>query len=319
MGNKMLKTVTDKIDAVTGIPAGYLNVELPAPISVKIELTARCNFACQFCATGYKLRDKKDMDEGFYLRLLDELKEAGVQEVGMFFLGESFLLPDLPKRIKQAKDAGFEYVYLTTNGSLATSAKVKECMEAGLDSLKFSLNYADEDQFVEISQVKPALFHKMIGNIKNAKSVRDLGGYHCGLFGSYIQYTGEQMKKMQPVLDELEPYLDEMYSLPLYSQADHTGASNAEQGWDVRAGNPGRFENMRPPLPCWSLFTETRVTYDGHLAACCFDHDGKFDMGDLNEMSFMDAWNNPEFKKLRYEHLNKNVKGTVCEGCVAWE
>tara|TARA_Y100000310_G_scaffold160700_1_gene160538 strand:- start:3062 stop:4009 length:948 start_codon:yes stop_codon:yes gene_type:complete len=314
----MLRKITDKIDAVTGIPDEYLKTELPAPISVKIELTARCNFKCQFCATGYKLREKGEMDERFYLRLLEDLKASGVKEVGMFFLGESMLLASLPTRIKQAKNAGFEYVYLTTNGSLATPEKVRACMEAGLDSLKFSLNYADEDQFMEISQVKGSYFHLMNDNIKAAWDVRQAGNYDCGLFASYIEYTGEQMEKMKPLLNELAPYFDEMYSLPLYSQADFTGASNADQGWDVRAGNPGRAEAMRAPLPCWSLFTETRITHDGHVAACCFDHDGKFDMGDLNQMSFMEVWNNPVFQELRQAHLGKDVKGTVCEGCVAW-
>ena len=33
---------------------------------------------------------------------------------------------------------------------------------------------------------------------------------------------------------------------------------------------------MRDPVPCWSLFTEARVTHDGHLSACCFDHAGRF-------------------------------------------
>jgi MoaA/NifB/PqqE/SkfB family radical SAM enzyme len=314
----MLKKITDKIDNVTGIPDEYRKTELPAPISVKIELTSRCNFKCAFCATGYKLRDKGEMDETFYLKLLDDLKASGVQEVGMFFLGESMLLDVLPKRIKQAKDAGFEYVYLTTNGSLATPDKVRDCMEAGLDSLKFSLNYADEQQFAEISQVKATLFYDMLCNIEAAWHVREEGDYECGLFASYIQYTGEQMEKMKPLLADLAPFLDEMYSLPLYSQADFTGEDNAEKGWNVRAGNPGRYEAMRSPLPCWSLFTETRVTHDGHVAACCFDHDGKFDMGDLNEMPFMEAWNNPAFQELRASHLDKDVAGTVCEGCVAW-
>jgi mRNA-degrading endonuclease toxin of MazEF toxin-antitoxin module len=47
------------------------------------------------------------------------------------------------------------------------------------------------------------------------------------------------------------------------------------------AGNQGRVGALRKPLPCWSLFTEGHVTHDGRLSACCFDHDGRFEMGDL--------------------------------------
>jgi len=310
--------ITDRIDAITVISDERSVPAPPCPRSVKIELTARCNFNCSFCATGYKLRDKRDMEWDFYLKLLKELKTAGVEEIGMFYLGESFILPWLPDAIKAAKDEGFEYVFLTTNGSLCTSDKVRACMEAGLDSLKFSLNYADEDQFKSIALVKGSLFQDMTNNVKEAHAVREEGRYKCGLYGSYIRYDGQQGDRMASMVNELEPFLDEVYALPLYSQADLVSVDEKNRGWEIRGGNPGRADNMQPAMPCWSLFTEARVTYEGHLSACCFDHDGRFRMGDLNEVGFMDAWTSPEFQALRQAHLNRDVSATVCKDCVAY-
>lgn len=310
--------ITQRIDAITYIDDERRVAAPPCPKSVKIELTARCNFNCSFCATGYKLRDKRDMDWAFYLRLLKELKREGVEEVGMFYLGESFILPWLPDAIKAAKDEGIEYVFLTTNGSLCTSEKVNECMAAGLDSLKFSLNYADEDQFVSIAQVKKSLFADMVKNIKEARRIRDEGGYDCGLYGSYIRYDGQQGERMKAMVDEIEPFLDEVYALPLYSQADLVSLDEKDRGWEIRGGNPGRADNMRPAVPCWSLFTEGRVSFDGHVSACCFDHDGRFRMGSLNDMSFMEAWNSEKFQKLRQAHLDGTVSETVCKDCVSY-
>ena len=149
--------ITERVDAITGIGEDRRVAAPPCPKSVKIELTARCNFKCTFCATADKLRHKADMDWDFYLRLLKDLRQAGVEELGMFYLGESFILDWLPDAIKAAKDEGFPYVFITTNGSLADTEKVKACMEAGLDSMKFSLNYADEEQFASIAGVKPSI------------------------------------------------------------------------------------------------------------------------------------------------------------------
>ena len=42
--------ITDRIDNVTRIPAEYLKARLPAPKSVKIEISPRCNYRCGFCA-----------------------------------------------------------------------------------------------------------------------------------------------------------------------------------------------------------------------------------------------------------------------------
>jgi len=310
--------ITERVDAITGIGDSHRVAAPPCPRSVKIELTARCNFKCSFCATGYRLRDKRDMDWDFYVKLLKDLKQAGVEEVGMFYLGESFLLPWLPDAIQAAKDEGFEYVFLTTNGSLCTPDKVQACMAAGLDSLKFSLNYADEEQFKSVAQVKGSLYHDLVRNVKSTRRVRDEGGYDCGVYGSYINYDGEQGERMKAMVDELEPYLDEVYALPLYSQADLVSVDEKGRGWDIKGGNPGRAGNMRPAMPCWSLFTEARVSYDGHLSACCFDHDGRFRMGDLNEVPFMEAWTCAEFQALRQAHLKGDVSQTVCKECVSY-
>ncbi len=314
----MNRTITNKIDAITGIRAGQRSSLPPCPKSVKIELTARCNFRCSYCARGMRLRDQKDMDRALFERLLPEFRAAGVEEIGLFYLGESFLLPWLAEAVAYARAVGFPYIFLTTNGSLANPDAVEACMKAGLNSLKFSLNYADETQFADIAGVKPKIFGDVLENLRRAREARDRGGYDCGVFASYIQYDGEQGRRMQNIVEMVRPLVDEIYALPLYSQADLVGKSETEKGWAVRAGNPGRLGKMRDPIPCWALFTEARVTHDGHLSACCFDHDGRFHMGDLKRMDFMAAWHSPPFQELRKAHLANNVRGTVCENCVAY-
>jgi radical SAM protein with 4Fe4S-binding SPASM domain len=311
--------IAERIDAITGIPAEYRAEILPPPRSVKIELTGRCNFACSFCARSMMLRDQKDMDQAMFERIALEMRQAGVEELGLFYLGESMMCRWLVEAVQYAKNIGYPYVFLTTNGSLSTPAKLEAVMAAGLDSLKFSLNYADVDQFTEIAKVKPKLFHNMMKNIKAAKGIRDKGGYSCGIYGSYIAYDGDQGARMKAMLDDISPYLDEIYALPLYNQADHVTAEEEKRGWDITAGNRGRLDALRDPLPCWSIFTEGHVTWDGRLSACCFDHDGKFDMGDLTKIPFVDAWNSERFQKLRRAHLAKDVSKTVCSDCIAYQ
>lgn len=310
--------ITDKIDAITRIPPEYRVPNPPCPKSVKVELTGKCNFNCFFCAHAHGLREVDTMDRGLYTKIITDLYQSGVKELGLFFLGESFLVPWLHEAVKEAKDMGFKYVFLTTNGSMSTPEKMEACFRAGLDSLKFSLNYADQEQFEVIARVKGSLFDRMVSNIKSAREVRDRvwaeTGHRCGLYGSYIQFTDEQAVKMAKMVADISPHLDEVYALPLYNQA----ALVENPDWEFTAGNMGRVGALREPLPCWVLFTEGHITFDGQLAACCFDHHGGFSMGNLSEMSFMEAWNSPKFQELRAAHLTKDVKHTVCEKCVAW-
>lgn len=307
-------TITARIDAITGIPPSHRGVSIPAPRSVKIELTASCNYKCSFCVKSIR-ENSGEMDRSFYSRIIRELRAAGVEELGVFYIGESFVCKWLPEAIREAKEVGFPYVFLTTNASAATPARVMACMDAGLDSLKFSLNFTDAAQFKSVAQVNPALYRKALQNIKDAKSVRDDNGYACRLYASSIAFDGTQGEKMRALVDEMRPFVDEHYWLPLYGMS---GAAKSH-GWKPQPGNPGRLDAMREPLPCWSVFTEGHITADGQLAACCFGSgiEGDLLMGDLNTTPFMEAWNSPGFMRLRQAHLMKDVSNTGCAGCMA--
>jgi organic radical activating enzyme len=309
--------ITDRIDNITSITPDYRSALPPCPKSVKVELTARCDFKCFFCATSARLRHRADMDWGLLQRLLKEMRDAGVDEIGMFYLGESFLYKKLPEAIAYARELGYPYIFLTTNGRLATPERVRACIEAGLDSLKFSFNWADQAQCKEITQVDA--FDTVVGNIKAARGIRDEverdSGHHCGLYASSIRYDGDQQVRMAQAVAEIVPNVDEHYWLPLYGQA---GLTAGARGTRPVAGNIGRIGALRDPLPCWSVFTEGHVTFDGQLAACCFDHDGRFNMGDLKTMGFMEAWHSGEFRALRDAHLQGDVSGTPCGTCIAY-
>lgn len=310
--------ITNRIDRITKISPEYLNTVLLAPKSVKIELTSQCNYRCGFCAHRLRMKERGEMDQNFYRRVVKEMRESGVEELGLFYIGESFMVDWLPDAIAYAKSVGFPYVFLTTNGSLATPEKIKLCMSAGLDSLKFSMNNADAEQFEKVAAVKSKLWKASIENLKAAKKIRDEGGYKCGLYASSIRYDGEQQEKMAALVGEIRPYVDEHYWLPLYSMGSLSAEREAELGYRPTAGNQGRLGALRDPLPCWSAFTEGHITHDGKLSACCFDAADKWTMADLTKVRFMEGWNSPEFQELRSAHLKRDVTGTICADCVAY-
>jgi hypothetical protein len=248
-------SITKRIDNITEIRGEYLTEVPPCPESVKIELTALCNFSCTFCARSQHLREVGHIDRDFFERILVDLLRSGVQELGLFYLGESFLVPWLPEAIRYAKELGFPYVFLTTNGSVSTPDKVEACLEAGLDSLKFSFNYSDPDHFASITKKPASQYAGMVSNLKSAWRVREEGGYTCGVYASYIMFEGErQREKMTRVVEEIEDFTDEVYALPLYSQAAHIEQENGTR-WVFTGGNPGRYDKMRAPIPCWALGT----------------------------------------------------------------
>jgi len=317
-----MATITERIDNTTGIPPGYLKAAPPAPKSVKIEISPRCNYRCGFCALRTReVQPKWDMDFGLFQRITREMREAGVEEIGVFYLGESFMNPRLlVDCIAWLKgEIAMPYVFLTSNASMSFPEAVEACMKAGLDSLKWSVNAADEAQFEKIMGVSGRLFRRALENIQAAWEVRIRGGFKTGLYASSIHYDGAQQERMEQLLAErVRPYVDQHYWLPLYSMGAFATQREEELGFRPTAGNQGRIGALREPLPCWSAFTEGHVTAEGRLSACCFDATAGWTMGDLSGQSFMEAWNSEPFVKLRAAHLRKDVGGTPCEKCIAY-
>lgn len=313
--------ITERIDKITLIPETHLKTVLPAPRSVKIELTGRCNYRCSFCALSTRdFQPEKDMDLEFFKRITLDMRDSGVEEFGVFFIGESFLSPkllvDCVRYLK--KDLLAPYVFLTSNGSAANPQTVEALMVNGLDSLKWSVNTADDQQFVDIVRKGPQLRHKALKNIRSAWEIREKGQYSTKLYASSILYDGEQQTKMEKSLADVLPYVDQHYWLPLYSMGSFATKREEELGYRPIAGNQGRIGALRDPLPCWSVFTEGHVTSTGKLSACCFDANGSWIMADLQKVKFMDAWNSVDFQELRYRHLNKDVAHSLCEHCIAY-
>jgi radical SAM protein with 4Fe4S-binding SPASM domain len=306
--------ITDRIDNITNIP--FKRVDPPVPESVKIELTNKCNYRCGFCPVTLRSKSPHVMDFNLFKSITTQLKELGVKEIGLFFMGESFTVPGLLlKSISYLKSIGISYIFLTSNGSTARPLITARCMELGLDSLKWSVNFSDKEQFTRMCGVDYSLFEASLENIKSAFEVRKQYGYTTKLYASSIRYDDSQIEKMQPLLSEhILPYVDQHYWLPLYSMGSLVN-TESKIGIKSIAGNPGRYDNQVQPIPCWTLFTEAHIMSDGRVTACGADATGEWVMGDIKTDSFMDIWHNTEFKKLRKEHLNNNVIGTKCEKC----
>ena len=312
----MKHSITSKIDKVTLIPETHRHAVCPAPRSCKIELTAACSYRCTFCVKSIR-PDDREMDRALYSRVIREMRDFGVEELGVFLIGESTVCKWLPDAIAEAKDVGYPYVFLTTNGASCTPEKTKQYMEAGLNSLKFSINFTDRDQLRKIAQVSPKNFERAISHLKEARRIRDEGKYDCGIYASSIAFDGEQGKKMAKVVEEIKPYCDETYWLPLFKMS---GAAERNVGWKGAKGNPGRLGAMRDVSQgCWSCFTEAHISAQGKLAACCFGLgiDDSMVMADLNEVDFATGWNSVAFQNLRQAHLDGDVSQTPCAECMA--
>jgi hypothetical protein len=303
-------SITERVKVIKALPPALLGARPPFPRSVKIELTSRCDFHCYFCASHRRPRHAQDMSPQLYRRLASRLRGLGVDQLGLSYIGESFLCEWLPEAITYAKDVcQYPYVFLTTNGLSATPARVRDCILARLDSLKFAFNWSSPDQFQAVTGRSFERFHAVFANLATARCIRDeveqTTGHRCALYASSLAYDEVQRDRMARVVGDIEPLVDEHYWLPFIGNR----------------GLPGEDE-PRPMVarmpPCPTLFTEAHITVDGQLSACCLDASPRFHMGDLQSDTLTYAWHSSAFQALRRAHLKGDLSGTVCAECIGY-
>jgi MoaA/NifB/PqqE/SkfB family radical SAM enzyme len=117
--------------------------------------------------------------------ILEQAYKIGVREVGFYMISEPFLSKILEDCTLYAKNLGYTYIYLTTNGSLANPDRVKKLFAGGLNSIKFSVNAGRPDTYKRVHGKGD--FEKVINNIHMADKARREMNIDGGLFVSFVE------------------------------------------------------------------------------------------------------------------------------------
>ena len=66
---------------------------------------------------------------------------------------------------------------------------------------------------------------------------------------------------------------------------------------------------------CLMPYTDVFIFPDGRMGMCCCDNYEKTTLGDLTKMSFKEAWNSPQYKRLRENIKDSRANYAFCKYC----
>jgi pyruvate-formate lyase-activating enzyme len=285
------------------------DIRPPLPKNALIELSNWCNHACVFCTNPRMVRDKGFLSLDLYKKFVDQAVEMGLSEIGLYTTGEPFFVKDLVKYVQIAKDSGVSYVYITTNGALATMDKVKPLLEAGLSSLKFSVN-AGTRQTYQLVHGKDD-FNKVIENIRAISKYRKENSLDLKLMASCV-VTKYVDKEIQIIKDLLGPLIDEIVFIGVGGQ----GGQSLDQLALLESNMSDAPPKLGEAKPCSMLWNRIHVTREGYLNLCCIDYENVLTYADLNTMSLKEAWHNQIITEMRQRQLDQKLEGTLCHNCL---
>lgn len=218
--------------------------------------------------------------------------------------GEPLLNPHFEEYVRYAKELGYSYVFTNTNGYLMDRERGKKLLEAGLDSVKVSVNAASSSY---------ALVHGIDGWEKVRKNIMDFDmlrksmGSDCKLFISYVAVK-QTLEEIAIVKEELSPYVDEIVTMNANTRAGSIGEVEGK----LYAGD----DEYTMTFPCSQLFNTVNVTAEGYMITCCQDFDNLGVLADLNNIDIVSAWNCEAFVDFRRSYLRKQWGNTLCHNCM---
>ena len=292
-------------------------IDLPVR-RLHLELTNRCNFACEFCPDQQMNRPRGAMPLPTVERLLVQAGMEGIaRQVHFHVMGEPLLSPGLLEAVGLARQNGLE-AWVTTNGSLLTPELLLALQHAGLSHLTISLQTPDAstfalrgsrllsfDQYRErlVTSVREFLPHGSGMRLSVCFLVNPLRKFHApGATGLRVGESGRELRAQMARWLEwicrgtaLEGQIPLLLSrvrragilkeggIPLTAQLDFQVRVLGDwAGHFARPNRPARFGY------CRGLSENFGVLWNGDYVICCADYDGRTVLANCAETSLRD-------------------------------
>lgn len=302
---------------------------------VYLELTVRCNLACEFC--DKKMRNSyKDISSSQFKSIVDQLLPE--TKLCLHGIGEPTMHKDLVDFIYYAKCKN-HYVYFNTNFSLVTETQMKEFVSARLDELRISLSAGRKEEYYRYSGQN--IFDRVLTNINKMIQIR--GASTLPLLRVVFvltPYNVEEVNKVAEICDKLG--VDELMIQNMQNWGQVNGArleklkngifTSIEQ--DAKIKNtllsiPQKTKHTRVIIPenfksnvelqkkdkqCQWPFNAIWITANGYITPCCNIHNPKeITLGNVFNKNIYECWLNDKYNEFRKNYLSNNIN--PCTTC----
>jgi len=294
---------------------GWRDGDRIVPSRVVIETIFGCNAACGFCVINHPTdREKGIMPFDKYTGLVDALVpyRDKIELFDLFGLGEPTIDPHLADRVRYAKEKGFRNTCISTNAHLLDDSRARALMQAGLDTVIFSIDGASKETH-EAARVRTS-FDRVVDNAVRMIRMRDAEGFKTRFVVRFVRQPSNAHEWEQYYrfwMDVITPAKRDLlirYDIHTWSGQIEDGAVN-DQEW-------------RDPVidanPCHHIYEKLVILANGAVALCFEDIlDAQFGFGNAFEQDPIDVFNSPRFNKIRKLHAaGKRCNLKICAGCM---
>lgn len=283
----------------------------PFPREIYIDTLNRCNHKCYFCSNP-KMKNYKVLDADRVHEIMRQARLNGTTDLALFAHGEPLSDKRMPSFISQAKRLGYPYVFLVSNGSLAVPKIIKPILDAGLDSIKFSINAFTREEYKVVHGKDD--FNKVIKNLKWIFDYRNENNLSLGIYVSCVK-NSKSSPDEELVEKTFRSFCDNFDFRNISNQGGTMTELNATE--TIEAGNIlGSLHKREITGHCVYPFNRMVVNAYGHVTACTADFLDRLWIGDTQKHTLAEIWLSDKYRYFRRRHLCEDYKGLNCDACI---
>lgn len=285
----------------------FESVDPDIPDTLMLELTNACNLRCVMCRNATMKRKRGFMSMEVIERALTEAKELGIKKIALYTTGESLMHLEFIDIVKKVKEYDF-YCYTTSNGLLLTEETCEAMIEAGMDSVKISIDGANKEEYEQI-RIR-GKWDRLLEKMALLKRTRDRLKSEMKIYaGAVVTVVNEN--SIEQFKEVFGPLVDGIYLSPLVNQS-----GQLPEVYEKLKSDKVSIETAWKP--CKMLWDRIVLSYEGNFTACCVDYELDLQIGSFDEMSLEDAWHSAQMQAWRKMHLEGTVADMdLCKTCNA--
>jgi len=224
-----------------------------------------------------------EMSDELFHKIIKDGKAMGIYRYSPFMNGEPFVFPRIWEWLDYMEKEGVKVSLYTNAEYLDVERLIKY---NNIQYINCSVNAATEETYDKI--MRGSDYKKVI---KNVNELFNKASFMVR--ASFIRceeniHEEEEFKKMFP-------------------------KTKVEQFDDWIGARHSKYERRGKRVPCYVLFNQMFILWDGRVVPCCMDFDAKMVLGDANRQSLKEIWDS--YKWMREKHRNDDFDIPICNKC----
>lgn len=271
------------------------------PLFIEIGVNSDCNLCCKMCARRFdKNINNKHINMSLELvdKIVKQCKEFQLPSILVGQDAECLLHPQIKEIVSRIKSINPVDFFLITNGTLLNKEMSEFLIDSELDRLQISVDAASKETYKKIRGGDLDVLER---NIHDFLEIRNAKGTERPFLRLSFCKQPDNMGEQEEFLDKWSGVAD-IVDFQEYIDLSHT-VELAER----------EYKEYYCPDP----FQRLVIDYNGNMyGCCCIGYNRHFLIGNLNDISIIDAWNSDIMNDLRESFRTQNLK-MVCLNCRA--